>query len=290
MRREHAVKDQKEQELFFGRKKELTRIQGLLRTEKPKPIYIKGPRGIGKTAFLQKLRQEDPMSAGLSIYIDCHWVTAHLESGNNFEVLMIDCLFKNPEFRKLNDLCADMDEGEATVWLSAVLRPLALDSIFFLLDNAPAMGAAGTAWLQELNQAPIRLVLAGRSSLPDSLEAVLSPVVVNIGPLSEKDSYDIITRPFKGVLKNPNNNKKAEAPQQQSATPPVKTAPIAAIKPDAKHLAAVTKAAAPIPIPRPSGMVRVGDFYIDRSEVLDSKRLASGVKGRFPKTRLLNVS
>ncbi len=56
------------------------------------------------------------------------------------------------------------------------------------------------------------------------------------------------------------------------APPPVVSAPIAVEPPadpadGAETLASVTATRAPVPIPRPPGMVRIGRFYIDRTEV-----------------------
>jgi len=164
--------------MFFGRKRELNQLRTFLFGDDPKPVYVRGPRGIGKTAFVRWAMKQDPMAEGAAVRIDCRSIVSRLTSQTDVDALTAEIAEPNPLF----------------IWLDNVHELRAAEA-FGRLDRS------GLSHLEDLCRPPARLILSGRGRLRRPLETVFSPVHFRLPPLSEKDTYDMIAKPLKGRLR-----------------------------------------------------------------------------------------
>ncbi len=210
----HADTDpDREEEMLFGRQRELTRLWSLLGSRERRPIYVRGPQGIGKTAFLRWASRKEPMAMGRTAYIDCRWIASRLTPRTDVSSLVARRLLRGPDTGEDGNPVHRRDAAGETD-LAAVLRCLAAESapepVHIWMDNvqelrAPIafghLDASAFSALAGPGRPPVCLILSGRGSLPEPMEAAFSPIHLRLPPLSEKSTYDMVVKPLKGRLR-----------------------------------------------------------------------------------------
>ncbi len=184
-------------EMFYGRENEtLTIINSILQANK-KSLAIFGPRRIGKTSILMRIKDE-------------------IDKRKNFKTVYLDCSLYGTDIlewcdgllRKLDITAACNAIGDFVTRIDEYCKSHRCKLVFFLdeLDALLTDGEKFSTILRALiNEASVKVVVGGYRELYFHMHDIQSPLFncldkMELGSLTEKDAMALIDEPFKNIL------------------------------------------------------------------------------------------
>jgi Cdc6-like AAA superfamily ATPase len=187
-------------DMFYGRSKELRAIITAMRQPGAKNHAIIGPRRIGKTSLMYRVRQDiEARKDYRAIYLEVGKLTI-----NEFYQAILDQLGVKSTRPELSEFISEI---EALCQRDTRKLVLFLDEVDSLLAADEASEHIFSHTMRRLtNEANVKVLIAGYQELYRQMHDATtpmfnSPTPVELGPLERSDAFDLIEQPLRSLYR-----------------------------------------------------------------------------------------